>query len=200
MNEPATQKVFLSYHHDDQRWKDKFVKWFGDDIVDESVEYGDIDNENRTLEAILQEIREDYISDATVTVVLIGPCTWQRKYVDWEIVSSLRDTRSNPRCGLMGILLPNHPDARKGKYDPRRVPPRLADNVHGKDPYAKIYDWTSDGRTMRSWVDEAFARQEGTPPNNGRRRFRNNRSGNCAKGWPDKFVQAFEPRTLFRVS
>ena len=201
MSKAPRHKVFLSFHHDeDERWKDRFLELFGDDIVDKSVVIGKIDDANQPVERTRQQIREEYMSEATVTVVLIGRCTWQRKHVDWEISSSFRDTKFNSRCGLMGILLPDHHDAGKGTCHPRRVPPRLADNVHGKDPYAKIYDWTSDGRTMRSWVDEAFARQEGTPPNNGRRRFRNNRSGNCAKGWPDKFVQAFEPQTLFPVS
>ena len=48
-----------------------------------------------------------------MTIVLIGPCTWQRKHVDWEIGASLRKTRKNSRCGLLGILLPNHPDYKK---------------------------------------------------------------------------------------
>ena len=200
MYEARRRKVFLSYHHDDQDWKDRFVELYRDDIIDKSVEDGDINNANLLVETIRQKIRDEFIRDATVTVVLIGRCTWQRKHVDWEISSSFRDTKFNSRCGLMGILLPNHPDARKGKYDPRRVPPRLADNVHGKDPYAKIYDWTSDSLAMRRWIHEAFKRRKGAPPNNGRNRFRNNRSDDCAKGWPDKFVQEFGPQTLFRVS
>ena len=31
-----------------------------------------------------QKIRDEYIRDATVAIVLIGPRTWQRKHVDWE--------------------------------------------------------------------------------------------------------------------
>ena len=53
---------------------------------------GDIDDSLAT-DTIRQRIRDNFIRDATVTVVLIGPCTWQRKYVDWEIGSSLRATR-----------------------------------------------------------------------------------------------------------
>ena len=87
----------------------------GDDIVDKSVEDGDIDDDNLATETIRQKIRDDFIADATVTVVLIGPCSWQRKHVDWEIGSSLRDTKKNSRCGLLGILLPNHPDFGPGK-------------------------------------------------------------------------------------
>ena len=106
-------KVFVSYHHDDQTYKDRFVRAMGADIVDHSVADGDIDDTNVAVDTVRQKIRDEFIAEATVTVVLIGPCTWQRKHIDWEIGSSLRDTKNNPRCGLLGILLPNHPDSGK---------------------------------------------------------------------------------------
>ena len=121
-------KVFVSFHHEDQAYKDRFVRAMGANFVDKSLEDGDIDDNNMATETIRQRIRDDFIADATVTVVLIGPCTWQRKHVDWEIGSSLRDTRNNPRCGLLGILLPSHPDFGKRTYSPVLIPPRLADN------------------------------------------------------------------------
>ena len=110
--QPPRHKVFVSFHHDDQKYKDWFVTVMKGDIVDKSVEDGDIDDRIK-VETIRQKIRDDFIADATVTIVLIGPCTWQRKHVDWEIGSSLRDTKLNSRCGLLGILLPNHPDFEK---------------------------------------------------------------------------------------
>ena len=79
------------------------------DIVERSVGDGDIED-NLRVETIRRRIRDEFIADATVTVVLIGPATWQRKHVDWEIGSSLRATRTNSRCGLLGILLPSHSD------------------------------------------------------------------------------------------
>ena len=99
-----SHKVFVSFHHDDQEYKDEFVGAMGDDIVDRSVEDRDIDDSRLQTDTICQKIRDEFIADATVTVVLIGPCTWQRKHVDWEIGSSLRHTKNNSRCGLLGIL------------------------------------------------------------------------------------------------
>lgn len=93
MYQPRRDKVFISFHHEDQFYKDQFVEMMGDDIVDQSVEDGDIDDDNLSTETIRQKIRDEFIRDATVTVVLIGPCTWQRKHVDWEIGSSLRKTK-----------------------------------------------------------------------------------------------------------
>ena len=177
-------KVFISYHHAlDQRYKEQFAYMMQWDIVDKSVNDGDIDDDNLKVDTIRRKIRDDFIRDATVTVVLIGPCTWQRKHVDWEIGSSLSSTSTNSRCGLLGIILPNHSDANKSTYNPHRLPPRLADNVTGPDPFAKIYHWTSGAEQVRRWVHDAFLRRNGTPPNNGRLQFKNNRSGDCTAGW-----------------
>ena len=185
MNQTPRHRAFVSYHHDDQAYKNYFVNALGDNFVDESVGDGDIDDGNLRVERIRQIIREGFIRDATVTIVLIGPCTWQRKHVDWEIGSSLRRTRLNSRCGMLGILLPNHPDFGKRTYNPNLIPPRLADNCSSNDPYARIYDWPSNfsASQVRQWIHWAFQRRDGTPPKNGRAHFRRNRSGDCSRGW-----------------
>lgn len=193
MSQSDRHKVFISFHHDDQEYKEGFVSAMGDDIVDKSVDDGDIDDDRLATETIRQKIREGFIADATVTVVLIGRCTWQRKHVDWEIGSSLRDTKKNPRCGVVGILLPNHPDFKAGKCHPHLIPPRLADNCKGDDPYACIYSWPSqynwlnqsETDSIRKWIHKAFERRKGTPPDNSRDQFGRNRSGSCSDGWRD---------------
>ena len=187
MNDVPRHKVFVSYHHhhDDQRYKNYFVHMMEYHFVDKSVEDGDINDDFLMTETIRQKIRDEFISDATVTVVLIGPCTWQRKHVDWEIGSSLRDTRKNSRCGLLGILLPNHTNHGSKQYTPSLIPPRLADNCRGNDSFALIYDWTTDPMPVRRWIHKAFERRNGMPPDNSRQQFRHNRSGECWKGWTD---------------
>ena len=105
-------KVFVSYHHaNDQEYRETFERWFSDvyDImVSKSVEIGEI-NPNLKTDTIRQKIRDEFLRDSTVTVVLIGAETWKRKHVDWEIGASIRDTKFNPRSGLLGILLPTYP-------------------------------------------------------------------------------------------
>ena len=111
----------------------------GSNIVDKSVEDWDIDTRFKT-NSIRQKIRNEFIVDATVTVVLVGRCTWQRKHVDWEIGSSLRDTKKSSRCGLLGILLPIHYDFGKDKYRGSLISPRLDDNCDFDDGFAEVYD------------------------------------------------------------
>ena len=182
MNTAPRHKVFVSFHHEDQIYKNLFVDMMEGNIVDKSVEDRDIGDTILT-ETIRQKIRDEFIRDATVTVVLIGPCTWQRKHVDWEIGSSLRKTILNSRCGLLGILLPNHANYDSGEYTPRLIPPRLADNCGRGDPFSRIYNWSNNSASVRSWIHRAFERRDGTPPDNSRSQFKNNRSGDCEKGW-----------------
>ena len=182
---PQKHKVFISYYHDDdQRYKDRLVGRMGNLIVDRSVDVGDIVDSNLPLDEIRRQIRDDFIRDATVTIVLIGPRTWQRKHVDWEIHSSLRDTDHNKRCGLLGILLPGHPNFQKPEYNSRLIPPRLALNCGGDDSYADIYDWTRNVAKVQSWIHRAFQRRNQQPdPDTSLQLFADNRTTDPLRGW-----------------
>ena len=117
--------VFVSYHHrEDQEYKDRFVRMMNDHIVDKSVDTGDIIDRGLPVDEVRHRVRDEYIAEATVTVVLIGRCTWQRKHVDWEISASLIDTPHNDRCGLLGIRLPTHTDFRDAEPGPPQCKPR----------------------------------------------------------------------------
>jgi len=98
-------KTFISYHHDnEQELKDELVENFDDeDFIDVSVDDGDIDPDLDEDE-IMRIIREDYLQDSTVTLVLIGWETAQRPYVNSEIQASLRDTLKNKHNGLIGVI------------------------------------------------------------------------------------------------
>ncbi len=178
-------KVFISYYHEeDIKRKEDFVRMMGNRIIDKSVDTGNIDGTGLKTARIRQKIRDEYIRGTTVTIVLIGPRTWQRKYVDWEIGSSLRKTKLNSRCGLLGIVLPNHPDYGK-TFNSCRIPPRLADNWEGDDPYALIHDWPNPWAPARiaRWIHRAFLRRDRTPPDNSLRSFVRNRAGDYRRGW-----------------
>lgn len=173
-------KVFVSYHHaNDQGYRDRFEKLFSgtyDIMVSKSVQIGDI-NVNLTTDTIRQKIRDEYLRDSSVTVVLIGSETWKRKHVDWEIGSSIRSTLFNPRSGLLGILLPTYPRPYGAPYDyyPHTIPPRLHYNI--KCGFAKIYNWSEDPIAVHSWIHEAFERRNIVTPDNSYNSLVNNRNG-----------------------
>ena len=126
-------KVFISFHEQDTKYKKDFVRRMGKRMLDRSVDTGNIDDTGLKTATVRQKIRDEYIRDATVTIVLIGPRTWQRKHVDWEIGSSIRNTKRNPRCGLLGIVLPNHSNYGQNEHNPHLIPPRLA-RIHRRTP------------------------------------------------------------------
>ncbi|MCJ8161997.1 TIR domain-containing protein [Acinetobacter zhairhuonensis] len=172
-------KVFVSYHHaNDQEYRDKFESLFADRhdiIVSKSVQIGDIDINLKT-ETIRQKIRDEYLSDSTVTVILIGSETWKRKHVDWEISSSIRSTKNNSRSGLLGIILPSYPRGSTSKYNQYTIPPRLYDNLNCG--FASIYNWNNDPKKVQKWIHEAFLRRNTILPSNSRDLYINNCSDN----------------------
>lgn len=183
LNRIPRHKVFVSYHHaNDQAYRDRFEDLFGgqhDIMVSKSVQDGDID-EKLPAETIRQKIRDEYLRDSTVTVVLIGAETWKRKHVDWEIGSSLRETKLSSRSGLLGILLPTYPGYKERKYDPHTIPPRLFDNLENK--FATLHLWNENPATVQQWIHEAFERRNKILPDNSRPSFAKNRSGTS---WTD---------------
>jgi hypothetical protein len=151
------RKTFVSYyHHDDQYYRDQFENLFGDLMIIKSVEDGDINSDN-SHQYIKQLIQKEYLSDTTVLVVLVGPKTKCRKHIDWEISGAI-STRVGGNSGLIGILLPTHPDFGPGKkYNPNKLPKRLAANL--SSGYAELYDWSDDRIKMQQMIEAAFSRK-----------------------------------------
>ena len=181
MNE--RHKVFVSYRHEnDQAYREKFERLFADIydiIVSKSVQIGDIDP-NLPAERVRQIIRDEYLRDTTVTVVLVGAETWKRKHVDWEIGASIRHTQYNPRSGLLGIFLPTYPlkydqEKKSWIFDQCTIPPRLYYNW--KCGYASLYKWSDDASEVQKWIHEAFKRRNQINPDNSYPSYKNNRSG-----------------------
>lgn len=169
-------KVFVSYHHaNDQAYRDAFERMFtllSGVFISKSVQIGDMSPYLAT-DTVRANIRDEYLRDSTVTVVLIGTQTWQRKHVDWEISSSIRSTKLSTRSGLFGILLPTHPSYRAPSYDPGIVPPRLIDNQ--RCGYAYIYDWSTDSAQVSRWFQAAFDRRFTVEPDNSYEHFVNDK-------------------------
>ena len=178
-SKPAYQplKVFVTYDHGkDQLYRNYFDSLFAgskDIVVMPSAqisEPGDLKTE-----ALREKIREDYLKDSTVTVVLIGTDTWAYKHVDWEIGASLRDARSGPRSGLLGIVLPTYPRLENDRYDPHTLPPRLNSNL--KNGYATLHNWAYDAAAVTQWIKDADETRQKIVPDNTYPHFTANLSG-----------------------
>ncbi|GLB30839.1 hypothetical protein LAD12857_27620 [Lacrimispora amygdalina] len=137
-------KVFVSYHHaNDQKQADHLRNTYGNDntLLDKSLDeaYEDMSDDE-----ILAAIRTEHLKDSTVTIVLIGSETANRKWVDWEIYSSLRPYGDRSRNGLLGIYLPTA----------GATPARLQDNIDSG--YAITMKWENISWQLESKIQAAF--------------------------------------------
>lgn len=148
-------KVFISYHHADQTEVNEFIEKYDhahDIFIFRALGLSDdLINSNDT-DYIMGRIRKDYLKDSTVTIVLIGKCTWARRYVDWEIQSSLRQGDVYIPNGLLGIVLPS------AGSNPK-APDRLSKNLLGEkadEGYARWYWYPNNTKDLANWIEDAF--------------------------------------------
>lgn len=139
-----THKVFVSYHHaNDQSRANHLRDTYGSDntLIDRSLPDA---YDDKTDDEILALIRTNHLKNSTVTIVLIGSDTSKRKWVDWEIYSSLRPYGERSRNGLLAIYLPTAGE----------MPARLQDNIDSG--YAATMKWENISWQLSSKIDEAF--------------------------------------------
>lgn len=142
--QPTKHKVFVSFHHADQQYRNEFDQRFGEHFISQSVDYGDIEPQN-TDETIKRLVQEDHIVHSSVVFVLYGAQTHERKHVDWEISAALSQKVGGHK-GLAVMLLPGFPISpynAMNQYEPSRIypylHPRTAANL--ANGYADLYYW-----------------------------------------------------------
>lgn len=178
-------KVFISYHHaNDQSYKDQLVAMatWHELFIDHSVDTGDI-SDNHDDQRIREIIRDDYLQDSTVTIVLVGTETSKRKHVDWEIYSSMIDGRRNKKSGVLVVTLPMivglihathgqteealYPDVswrQVGSWEQCKeacpsMPDRIVDNLVAPEALVSVTTWRrieNDPNLLRTLIDLTF--------------------------------------------
>lgn len=150
------RRVFISHFRGDTREVDAFIDYFGNqEGVFTPYVLGANDNDDfinsTNTDYVMTQIRARYLRDTTVTIVLVGHCTHSRRYVDWEIKSSLRQGEYTPN-GLMGIILPS-------KGSNAYLPPRLEANwTNGHvDCYARYWIYPRSVAELGQWIEDAYS-------------------------------------------
>lgn len=149
----ARHRCFISFHHADEVEVKTFIETFEDAFIPQVLGVSDEDDfiDSDDTDYVMDQIREKYLTTSTVTIVLIGKCTWARRYVDWEVYSTLRNDKNNRRSGLVAFTLPS-----AANYSGKKLPPRVDDNVNDADGYARWYKYPKSEENLRSCIDEAF--------------------------------------------
>lgn len=175
------RKCFISYHHADENEVHRFINTYdhlhnvfiyrglGLGIASDIVDSLDTDY-------VLREIRRRYLADSTVTIILVGRCTWARRYVDWEVQASLRHGETISPNGLIAIQLPS---AANGASLPNRVSLNVMRNANNHDTgFARYYTYPTSTDVLANLIELAFQRRSTHAYliNNPRERFVNNRT------------------------
>ncbi len=180
-------RTFISYHHaNDQYYKDELLAFNAVHgiFIDHSVDTGDV-SDNLNDAQIRELIRDEYLRDSTVTILLAGKETKKRKHVDWEIYSSMHDGKINKRSGVLVINLPNvncpyfttrhshekekvYPDTTdwisidtRAEYESRypHMPARIIDNLVREEAKVSVVNWDrieNDPSALAFLIDATF--------------------------------------------
>lgn len=179
---PPKRRCFISYHHADELEVQAFLDTYSNSEVFTHRALGldmanDIVNSNDT-DYVMRRIREQYMQNTSVTIVMIGQNTWKRRYVDWEIASSLRNGFGSPANGLLGIKLPSY------AHGNQQYPDRLNDNLNAPDVavttpcYARCIPYPTNSTELGTAIEDAYQRRQTQSHliNNARPRFGYNRT------------------------
>lgn len=155
--------VFISYHHgNDQYYKNQLseLNQYTLKFWDRSVRDGDISDDLST-QTIRRLIRDRWLRNSTVTILLVGKQTSFRKHVDWELKSSMIDGSVNKKSGILVISLPGTEATppQRGLFTPQSylapktrkdfelrypyMPPRIIDNLVSPNVEINIVPYNS---------------------------------------------------------
>lgn len=115
----------MSYHHDDYDAVESFVDCFGalfGAVYTRGVTDGDDFVASPSDDVIIGCVRDRYLRDASLAIVLLSESTWSRRFIDWEIAAALGGIRQQP-LALATFAI--------GDPSTTRLPPRLASATPG---------------------------------------------------------------------
>lgn len=103
-------KCFISFKTEDMPYKRYIHDHLDVDMIDKSL-HEPINSQDENY--IMRKIREDYLSDSTVTIFLIGQKSAEnipfenQNFLKRELQASLYDGVGNTKNGILGVVLPS---------------------------------------------------------------------------------------------
>jgi hypothetical protein len=103
-------KCFISFKTQDIAYKEYIRDEMNVDMIDKSLNEP-INSEDE--DYIMRKIREDYLSESTVTIFLIGSNSAEnsflqnQNFIKRELQASLYNGQNNSKNGILGVVLPS---------------------------------------------------------------------------------------------
>ncbi|HEX7022334.1 MAG TPA: hypothetical protein VF171_05705 [Trueperaceae bacterium] len=159
-------RTYVSFYHEDYDEVAAFLEEF--DHLDDQAFYRplgerlpeDIVKGTNKLQ-VIHKMRERFLKDSTVTLLLLGPCTFAQRAVDLELLASLHhggdematpDERRLLPNGLLAIMLRSY----QGQGFPDRLDANLRVPPESRtEPYAIVRPYPEDKDALAGWLAEA---------------------------------------------
>jgi len=143
----VAKRTFFSFHYQRDIWRANVVRNSGVVIGSSAAGFHDAslwEEAEKKGDAAIKRMIDEGLKNTSVTVVLIGAKSANRKYINYEIDESIK--RGN---GILGIHIHNIKN-KDGYTDTKgSVPYKLISGGY------KVYDWPFDSEKFKKWVEEA---------------------------------------------
>ncbi|WP_248723201.1 TIR domain-containing protein [Seonamhaeicola sp. ML3] len=176
-------KCFISFKTQDIDYKEYIRDEMNLDMIDKSLNEP-INSEDE--DYIMRKIREDYLSDSTVTIFLIGNNSAEnsffqnQNFIKRELQASLFNGQNNSKNGILGVVLPSMTDKIFGgtydcsicnsshntvKINDSTVIKEFSYNYYipndkcawaDEDRYCVLAKWEDFEKTPNVYIDKAF--------------------------------------------
>ena len=153
------RRVFFSFHYENDAWRANQVKnsWVTQDREAAGFFNASLEEEAKTKgEAAIKKLIDDALKGVSVTAMLIGSDTANRKYVLYELEKSYAEGK-----GIVGIRIHNF---KNQKAETSTAGTNSLEKVSGASkPLSSIfttYEWVADdGRAnLGAWIEDAAKR------------------------------------------
>ncbi|HUS13003.1 MAG TPA: TIR domain-containing protein [Pyrinomonadaceae bacterium] len=141
------RNVFFSFHYQRDIWRANVVRNSGAVIGESAAGFRDAslwEEAKKKGDSAIKELIDEGLKGTTVTAVLIGAATANRKYVDYEIEKSIE--RGN---GLLGLRIHNIKDKNGSTDVLGSIPSKLNGGGY------PTYTWTTC-EDFAKWVETAY--------------------------------------------
>lgn len=149
------RRTFFSFRYKNDNWRANVVRnsWVCQGCQSagffDSAEWEEVKKKD---DSKIKEWIDEQLHGTSVTVVLIGDDTYNKKWINYEIISSY-----NKGNGLLGIYIHNIKNA-KGEVSNKGVNPFSKwDWSKTETGTPKVYDWFKDDgyNNIGKWIEEA---------------------------------------------
>lgn len=159
------KKIYIScYENNDYDYKNKLIEknFNRNNMLFGLINKEDINNEifRKDKTNFIEIIKNKFLQDSEVLVLLVGEETKKRKSIDWEIRAAMTKTSLFDKCGILIVYLDDVIKKYHGKIPREILPKIISKNINNKDCFFLETTWNKfihSYETIEKYINVAFA-------------------------------------------